>query len=270
MPTGCFLNQAQGALPAAANAIAVTSGSHSVKGAYTTIAASAPSDLAISGLVYSPGSGFTTNGFVAAFVAGGAAGSEVDVAAFVGFTFMASGTYTTDNARGSVITNPIPNESITSGTRISVAIQFGDHAETHNISLLYIGLPIAGDIETTTADLTAFLTTTLTSGSSSYANGSWDQLIASTSGDFVVSGFATKQVPAAAGSSEIAVGTGAAASEVEISAFSIYTHGVYAPNSDEFNLLLDNIAGSTRVALRMRHAHSSSQTIWTWMAGYYL
>jgi len=268
VPSGCFLNTAQGALPAAANSVSVTSGAIDTNGAYSQIAAAAPADLAISGVVWTPSSGFNEDASVVIRIAQGAAASEVDIASFVGFNNMISTVWTPD-PHGAFTPAKIPNESVTSGTRIAARIQYGDAAESFAVAVTYVGIPLAGDMETTASDLTGTLLNSLTSGSSSYANGSWTQLTASTSAAWVVNHFATGVGPATAGSAEIAIGTGAAASEVEISAFSTQAVGGYLPRTDALGLLLDNIAASTRVALRMRHAAASAQTVQA-LIGYYL
>lgn len=260
-----FLNQAQATLPSGADYVTPTSGT-AAYGSYTQVVASAPRDLAVTGIEQTPFGGFTEGGHTVVDVAHGAAASEVVLAEFAGWENVVSGTWSPDG-HGAFTTAGIPIKTITSGTRIAVRVFYSSFAIQLGIAVAYVGVPLGGDLETTTSKLTGILTSTVTSGGSAWASGSYVQVTASTSAAWVVNHIASNSASGVSGLNEMSIATGAAASEVEIAVIPGRPAGAFNPRADALGLMLDNIAASARVALRHRH-EVATQTVNVWI-GYY-
>jgi hypothetical protein len=261
-----FLNTQQGALPAAADSVSATSGAIGTYGSYVQITASAPSDLAVTGIATHPG-GFSPNTYMTMEVAHGAGGSEVALAEFGGWVSMLSGSWFPDSPSG-VIPALIPVKTITSGTRIACRVMRGDSGNTQSCAVTYVGLPLDGNLETTTSPLRVTAFVSATSGGSAWTSGSWVQVNASTSAAWVINHLVTA-ISASSGFLEVGLGTGAGGAETEIAAFATYSQSSLSgnPNAEPLGLLLDNIAAATRVAVRLRaDAASLSANI---LFGYY-
>jgi hypothetical protein len=125
--------------------------------------------------------------------------------------------------------------------------------------MTYVGLPLGGDLETTTSPLRATTFVFPTSGGSAWTSGSWVQVEAATSAAWVINHLVSV-LSTSAGFLEVGLGTGAGGSEVEVASFATYSNSSNLcgnPRAEPLGLLFDNIASGVRVAVRLR-ADSSS------------
>lgn len=260
-----FLNTTQAVLPAAADRVTVTSGAIHTFGSYAELTSSAPSDLAVSGVMQVPGSGFTEHAYTILAVATGAAASEVELFRLVGWNVMASTTWLPD-PHGACTPLGIPIGTVTSGTRIAARMQYGDSSQSFGVAITYVTMPLDGDLETTATALDDPVFVSVTSGGSAWANGSYVEYTASTAAAWVINHIACSN-SASNGFNEIGIATGAAASEVEICAIPGNPAQPSNHKTDALGILHDNVAASTRVAVRHRHS-VASQTLFVWLANY--
>lgn len=250
----------QKAAPAAANNLSVTPGGASfANGSWVEFIASAPTDLVLCGLVVvSPtGTVFARNAEIEIGVGG--AGSEVAKGALP--WLLANdvfGPATTRNILPSVFLN------VTSGSRIAIRIRHNQSSTAaYTVALLYYEKPIVGALNTTTQPwkiAPASAGSVVISTPASWSNSSWSEVVANTSAAWVVIGLLFNgTAPGVEG--EVDVGTGSAGSEVVVTTMRdihIGTAGT-PPAWVPLWIPLDNIAASTRVAVRARS--SSTGTI---------
>ncbi len=184
----------------------------------------------------------------------GAAASEVAIATVRGATV--------DNSGGPAwMWFPIGIDNIANGARLSAQLRkSGTNTTAWNVAATYLLKAVTGTFLTTAVATTivpaAAAGTSVTAGGSAWANGSWTQLIASTSAAIVVVGVQVKG--GAAAECELDLGTGGAGSETVVTTLRWWNN-----NNDGGPFVypvvcpLDNIATSTRVAVRARSSTGS-------------
>lgn len=251
-----FLNTAQGCFPSAAANVTATGSGAGAYGSWVELAASAPSDLAVSGVTTGVFSGFIDAGYVVVNIGSGAAGSEVSLAEFAGYVATFVG-FTLGN-EGCIIPALIPCKTITSGTRIAGRVKRGDGAQNLAFAVSYVGLPLSGNLETTTADLSHSAMVNVTSSGTAWNNGSYAEIEASTAAAWVLNHMML--VGGTTGEFELGIATGAAGSESEVMAWPTYggSANFEIPHTNRVGVLFDNIGSGVRVAVRLRDSQTSN------------
>ena len=248
--------------PAGATAISITpSGTVWANSSYIQVTASTDSAWVLTGVVcaFPGGSGLFTSGDFEIDVAVGAVSSEVVIATLKGR--FRNTLYIADP----VMRLPIPIDAIPSGSRVSLRLRINDTDTTAwRFAITYLKKPIVGDVQTTTkpskvvpssADVAG-----LTLSATTWANGPWNQLIASTATDIVIVALI---VPADVNSNhwEIDIGVGAASSEsVVMTLKGVHSSGSLGSGPDYIVLQnpLTGIASGSRVSARARCSNVAS------------
>lgn len=245
--------------PGAANGVSVSpSGTSWVNGSYVQVVASTPAAWLLAGISVTPSS--ASHGFGANFevdVAVGGSGSESVIATFAGVIF---GTATPR----AVWLPPIAIDAIPAGSRVAVRIrERSTETAAYGVSVQYYAKTGAGNIPytsqpiKTTADGTGSATA-LTSGSSSWADGSYVEVVASTATAIAIIGAVQFNVNNGA-DYEIDIATGGSGSESPIATIRDANGGI--TDGEPFVMWFPSpisVSASTRIAARMRSSDSFS------------
>jgi hypothetical protein len=264
------LNSMQQCIPDDVAGVSVApSGVSGTFGAWVQLSASMSSAACLTGITIK----CTTNEISTAVtswdmrVGKGAAGVETVVCYFPSRRRFTAGPVYQTTPRLDVVPASIPVTGISSSDRVAIGFR------TYNSSViavagaaLWVPNPISGTLETTASPLLPSADVAITSSATPWASSSYSQLFASTSAAIVVNSIDCDD-GTSAGDCEVDVATGAAASETVV--LTVRAH----PGQDKIiqttflGVLFDNIAATTRVALRARH-ELASQSL-TLRVGYY-
>jgi hypothetical protein len=248
--------------PAAANAVTVTpSGTAWANSAWVELTSSVAAASVLTGLMVNNQS--ISCEFEVDIGTGGV-GAEVVICTFRGDSI--------DNASNTgPYVLPIPIDNIANAARLAVRMRkSGTNTTTWFFAASYYEKPITGNLLTTANQVlvapSAATGTSVASGSSAWANGSWAQVIASTASAIVIIGFELL-TPVGASEWEMDIGIGSAASEVVISTlrwrWNASGGGDGCPLAYMLPIPLDNVAISTRVAVRARCSLAGPQNMAT-------
>lgn len=264
-----FVDNAQLTFPSAASSVTLTpSGTAHVYGAWAEIAASAPSDLLLTGIDVKP-DGSNNDSYVDIEIGVGPAGSEVGISTF-GFHPRGLGGFVSTDSLLSNIRASIPVSGISSGDRIAARIRRGTtSAATIPVAVHAIAAPLDGDLETTAQPLqiTAQEISASAHATTPWTSGAWVELIASTAAAIVINHLVARGSDSGQ-PFEIDIGVGAAGSEVVVA--TVPGQGGGWPTGTgvhELPVLFDNIAAASRVALRARS--NAANTNFALRLGYY-
>jgi hypothetical protein len=189
----------------------------------------------------------------------GGAGSEVVKATFAGTQ--------TGNAQGPFtdLKTPILIDSFAASSRVAVRIRCDlGSASTLQVDALFYEKTITGSLYSTTQAPEAIPSASgwvsLTNSATTWASGSYTQIIASTSGDKVLVGVLYGLDLNGGNGGEIDIATGGAGSEVVKT--TIHDHQPAAlPNYSVFAVPLDTFPSGSRIAARCRTGSGDSRTL---------
>jgi hypothetical protein len=236
------INSATKVWPAAADGVSISPAGGWSSSSYVQLTASTSSAAYLAGIALSNGAVDT----VEVDIATGGAGSETVIC-----TFKTRIVGTTGDTEAFLL--PIPIDNVGNGVRISARMRANAGGGTWRVAAFYIDKPATGSFLSTTkaqkVTSPSALGPTLVSGSG-WANGSWLEMIASTSAAIVLSGFMASTETA--WNEEIDVGVGSAGAESVVYTFA-YTANLSSRVSHiSFMSPFDNIGNGVRVAIRGR------------------
>lgn len=255
MPTVLpYTSNAPKVLPTAADGTALTpSGSAWTNGSYVQFTASTSAAWVLAGIVITPNS-FSQVDFEIDVATGGA-GSETVVASFCG-----RGSGSGDPR--TFLNLPYLIDNIASGVRVAARIRCSSTSVSPmNVKLVYYEKPIVGTLPTTTQPSKVYPAAANAAGytaGSTWANGSWVQIVASTATAIIVLGAAIEH-RSNGPEFEVDLGTGGAGSETVVTTFRDLSGGAF--NSSPYWCPLQvplEIATSTRIACRARTANAAT------------
>lgn len=250
------LNSPTAFLPSAADPIVIVpSGTGNVYGSWVEIAASAPADLFIAGIVMKYPSPPSFAQPMDVQIGKGGAGSEVALATWGDYARPFSGI--SPYPRLGQMLAGIPISGISSGDRIAARMRLGN-TDTPNFELALMCLPnpITGTLETTAQPLLATTTISYSTSGTPWANSSWSEVTAATSAAWVINHIVCG-LSALAVEVEIDIGTGGAGSEAVVYTFRTRRELGDYPALENLPILFDNIANGARVAVRARASIAS-------------
>ncbi len=251
-----WTTNAQFAAPAAAAGVSVTPANSAwTNSAWVTVLDPLPADCVLTSVIIETYG--TTNHFELDIGLGGA-GSEVVKTTLAGWCGD-----TSFNGPGA-IRLPLPLDGLTSGGRLAIRMRKpGTSVTAWVFSATYLQKPIVGDLQVSSQPMKcsapAAVATTLPTNTTSWANGTYATLIASTAAALVIVGAV---IPVTGTDYEIDIAVGAAASEVVITTLRGFdgTSLAGGPCWLPFESPLDNIATGVRVAGRWRKSGTGAGT----------
>ncbi len=263
-----YTTNAQKTAPAAAVGAVVTPNNTAyANSAWATIQDPMTAASVLTGIAFRTTS--TTVGQYEIDIGVGAAASEVVIATIKGMCYTLIG----NSANGMYIPFAIPIDAIPNASRVAARLRTqGGSVTTWNISITYLEKPIVGSLQVTTHPTkvvpSAASLLNIQSGASSWANGTWGQLSASTSTDWIIAGVSVWSEGTHGFQYEADIGIGAAASEVVIATLKA---GYCFQSSAPFLIMLPNpldaIPLGSRVAMRVRTSASPPFHNWNFYVG---
>jgi len=260
--TLAVLNDLQRAAPAAgANVTLTPSGTAWTSSAWVELIAAVGADSILTGLVVSTawGNSSVVDNHWEIDVATGAAASEVVIATFKG---RIRGIFSDVQDSTQWIPTVLGIDAIANGARLSARIRTGSTDTTvWTCAATYIHKPLSGTILTTAQPLIALpaaaAAVSVTASGTPWANGAWVELRAASGAALVLTGIVLSADTS--GECEFDLGTGGSGSETVITTVRIVAEGASTYfGTYPLSVPLDNIAASTRIAARLRHATASA------------
>ena len=157
---------------------------------------------------------------------------------------------------------PIPIDNIASGVRLSARLRKNNtNLTAWTVAITYLQKPLTSTLLTTVVAQKAIppaaAGVTVTAGSPAWANGTWAQLRAAAGAALVLTGVVLG--PSANNVEyELDFGTGGAGTETVITTIRVTSSNSGCPSFFLLPTPLDNVAASTRLAVRLRSATASA------------